>query len=46
MTVVKVRPTSPGRRFVTKVIGQNLYKGEAHAPLLINKNKTGGRNHI
>ncbi|MEK6730984.1 MAG: 50S ribosomal protein L2 [Pseudomonadota bacterium] len=46
MTVVKVRPTSPGRRFVTKVIGQNLYKGEAHAPLLINKKRTGGRNHI
>ena len=45
MALVKAKPTSPGRRFVTKVTGQNLYKGEAHAPLLTNKKRTGGRNH-
>ncbi len=45
MAVVKVKPTSPGRRFVTKVVGANLWRGEPYAPLLAKKTRTGGRNN-
>ncbi|HEB80264.1 MAG TPA: 50S ribosomal protein L2 [Chromatiales bacterium] len=45
MAVVKVKPTSPGRRFVTKVVGTSLWRGEPYAPLLAKKARTGGRNN-
>lgn len=44
MPIVKVKPTSPGRRAVVKVVATGLHKGAPHQPLLERKNKTGGRN--
>lgn len=44
MPVVKTKPTSPGRRFVVKIVNPDLYKGEPYAPLLEKKTKSGGRN--
>ena len=45
MPVVKLKPTSPGRRFVVKVVNPDLHKGAPHAPLLEKKSKSGGRNN-
>lgn len=45
MAVIKCKPTSPGRRFVVKVVNPELHKGEPYAPLLAKKSKTGGRNN-
>lgn len=45
MAIVKSKPTSPGRRFVVKVVNQDLHKGAPHKALLDTKKKTGGRNH-
>ncbi|NOX09733.1 MAG: 50S ribosomal protein L2 [Gammaproteobacteria bacterium] len=45
MAIVKTKPTSPGRRFVVKVVTPDLHKGEPYAPLLSKKTKTGGRNN-
>ena len=45
MPVVKAKPTSPGRRFVVKVVNPDLHKGEPHKPLLEKKSKSGGRNN-
>ena len=45
MAIVKSKPTSPGRRFVVKVVEKELHKGEPWAPLLEKKNKNGGRNN-
>jgi large subunit ribosomal protein L2 len=45
MAIVKTKPTSPGRRFVVKVVDPDLYKGAPYAPLLEKKSKTGGRNN-
>ncbi len=45
MSIVKLKPTSPGRRFVVKVVDSSLHKGEPFAPLLEKKNKNGGRNN-
>jgi large subunit ribosomal protein L2 len=44
MALLKVKPTSPGRRAVIKVVAPDLHKGAPHAPLLEKKTKTGGRN--
>lgn len=44
MSVVKVKPTSAGRRHVVKVVNADLYKGKPFEPLLEKKSKTGGRN--
>lgn len=46
MAVVKCKPTSPGRRFVVKVVNPDLHKGEPYAPLLASKAKSGGRNNL
>jgi large subunit ribosomal protein L2 len=46
MAVVKRKPTSPGSRFVVKVVNAELHKGKPHAPLLATKNKNGGRNNL
>ena len=45
MALVKCKPTSPGRRFVVKVVTPELYKGEPYAPLLDSKTKSSGRNN-
>lgn len=45
MPIVKTKPTSPGRRFVVKVVSPELYKGRPYAPLLEKQTRTGGRNH-
>jgi large subunit ribosomal protein L2 len=45
MAIVKSKPTSPGRRFVVKVVTPDLHKGEPHKALLEKKSKTGGRNN-
>lgn len=45
MAVVKCKPTSPGRRFVVKIVNPELHKGEPYAPLVASKSKTGGRNN-
>lgn len=44
MAVVKVKPTSPGRRGMVKVVRPDLYKGDPYAPLLEKNNNSGGRN--
>ncbi len=45
MALVKLKPTSPGRRFVVKVVTPGLHRGEPHKGLLAKKSKTGGRNN-
>ena len=45
MAVLKAKPTSPGRRFVVKVVNPELHKGKPFKPLLQTKSKTGGRNN-
>lgn len=45
MAVVKCKPTSPGRRFVVKIVNPELHKGEPFAGLVAKKSKTGGRNN-
>ncbi|MFK8022030.1 MAG: 50S ribosomal protein L2 [Pseudomonadales bacterium] len=45
MAIVKAKPTSPGRRFVVKVVNPDLHKGEPYKPLLEKKSKSGGRNN-
>ena len=45
MTIVKSKPTSPGRRFRVKVSNKDLHKGEPYEPLLAKLNKSGGRNN-
>ena len=44
MAVVKCKPTSPGRRFVVKIVHPELHKGAPLAQLTEKKSKTGGRN--
>lgn len=44
MALVKVKPTSPGRRAVVKVVNSSLHKGRPHAELIEKKTRTGGRN--
>jgi len=34
MPIVRAKPTSPGRRFVEKVVHPHLYKGRPFAALL------------
>ena len=45
MALLKLSPTSPGQRFVVRVINKELHKGKPHAALLVKKSKTGGRNN-
>ena len=40
MPLVKVKPTSPGRRALVKVVTPELHKGEPHWPLLSSQSKT------
>ncbi|MBU3736344.1 MAG: 50S ribosomal protein L2 [Methylobacterium sp.] len=45
MALIKVKPTSPGRRAVVKVVNPDLYKGKPYSPLLEKKSKNAGRNN-
>ena len=45
MALIKLKPTSPGRRAVVRVVNPDLHKGKPHAALLEKKNRTAGRNH-
>ena len=45
MALVKVKPTSPGRRALVKVVNPDLHKGKPHAPLLESQSKRAGRNN-
>ena len=45
MALVKVKPTSPGRRGVLKVVTPDLHKGKPYAPLLESQSKNAGRNN-
>jgi large subunit ribosomal protein L2 len=45
MALVKVKPTSPGRRSVVKVVNADLYKGRPVAALLETKHSKAGRNN-
>ncbi len=45
MALIKVKPTSPGRRAVVKVVTPDLHKGKPHAPLLEKQSKNAGRNN-
>ena len=46
MPLVKVKPTSPGRRTLVKVVSPELHKGKPHAALLEKKNRGSGRNNL
>ena len=45
MALVKVKPTSAGRRAVVKVVNKSLHKGKPVAALVEKKNRTAGRNN-
>ncbi|MDX9705974.1 MAG: 50S ribosomal protein L2 [Azospira sp.] len=45
MALVKVKPTSPGRRSVTKVVNPDLHKGRPFAGLVEKQSKSAGRNN-
>src|SRR5690554_7504515 len=45
MALVKVKPTSPGRRGMIKVVHPQLHKGAPYAGLIEKKSRTAGRNH-
>ena len=45
MAIVVSKPTSPGQRFVIKVVNKEIHKGKPHRSLVSIKTKTGGRNN-
>ena len=45
MPLVKVKPTSPGRRALVKVVNPDLFKGRAVERLTESKKRGSGRNH-
>jgi len=45
MALVKVKPTSPGRRAVVKVVNPDLHKGRPHEALVERQTKNAGRNN-
>jgi len=44
MALVKLRPTSAGRRGTVQVVNPDLFKGRPHQPLVESLNKKAGRN--
>ena len=46
MALVKVKPTSPGRRALIKVVNPDLHKGTPFAGLIEKKSKINGRNNL
>ena len=45
MALVKLKPTSPGRRHAVKVVNKELHKGKPWAALVEKKNRINGRNN-
>ena len=45
MAVIKMKPTSPGRRGVVKISRDHLHKGAPHAALLEPQIQNAGRNN-
>ena len=45
MALIKLKPTSPGTRFVVRVARHHLHKGGPYEPLTVHQNKTGARNN-
>ena len=45
MAIVKMKPTSAGRRGMVRVVAEGLHKGAPYAPLVEKKNTTAGRNN-
>lgn len=45
MAIVKMNPTSAGRRGMVRVLTEGLHKGAPHAPLLEKQSKRAGRNN-
>ncbi|HKB58488.1 MAG TPA: 50S ribosomal protein L2 [Gallionellaceae bacterium] len=45
MALIKLKPTSPGRRAVVRVVNRDLHKGKPQAALVEKKNRTAGRNN-
>ncbi|WP_343192104.1 50S ribosomal protein L2 [Buchnera aphidicola (Formosaphis micheliae)] len=45
MTIIKCKPTSPGRRHMIKLVNKDLFKGKSYSLLTKKKTKTGGRNN-
>ncbi|TAN28803.1 MAG: 50S ribosomal protein L2 [Castellaniella sp.] len=45
MPLIKVKPTSAGRRGMVKVVHPELHKGPAHGPLLESQSRQSGRNN-
>ena len=45
MALIKVKPTSPGRRSMIKVVNSELHKGDPYAPLLVAQKRGSGRNN-
>ena len=46
MAVVKIKPTSPGRRAVVKVVHKHLHKGKPEASLLEPQKQNAGQQII
>jgi len=46
MALVKLKPTSPGRRGTVRVVNPDLHKGEPYKALLESKRATNGRNNV
>ena len=46
MAVVKLKPTSPGRRAMVKVVSPHLHKGKPHAALVEPQTRGSGRNNL
>ncbi len=45
MALLKVKPTSPGRRAVVKIINKDLHNGSSYAKLTEKKSRKAGRNN-
>ncbi len=46
MALVKLKPTSPGRRGTVRVVSPDLHKGDGYKPLLESKRAINGRNNV
>ncbi|MBX9895167.1 MAG: 50S ribosomal protein L2 [Nitrosomonas sp.] len=45
MALIKLKPTSPGKRSVVKLVNKELHKGKPYKNLLEKQTKKAGRNH-
>ncbi|OQW41831.1 MAG: 50S ribosomal protein L2 [Proteobacteria bacterium SG_bin4] len=45
MALIKLKPTSPGKRSVVKLVNKELYKGKPYKNLIEKQAKNAGRNH-